>query len=118
MRGLLAALSVAAVIGLAYWAYRENIRTQQTLDEARALRDEIAALRAAIDVQHAEWAYLNRPDRLRALAEMNFDALGLVPMRPAQFGDVDQVAYPPAPGTIVPRIDGAIDLRAELGPER
>ena len=45
----------------------------------------------------AEWAYLNRPDRLRALVDANAEALGLVPLDPAQFGEAAMVAFPPEP---------------------
>ena len=41
------------------------------------LRAEIADEREALAVLNAEWAYLNRPDRLRDLADLNGDRLGL-----------------------------------------
>lgn len=94
MRGLLVALSAAVVAALAVWAYRENHLTQQAVSELTELRREIAGLREAIDVQRAEWAYLNRPARLRELVELNFERLQLVPMSPQRFGRVDQIAYP------------------------
>ena len=98
MRGLLYALSICAVIGLAFWAYGSGYDT-------RALEREVARLERDIGVRHqelsmlrAEWAYLNRPDRLHELAEMNFEVLGLVPLSAEHFAQTDQVAYPVTTG--------------------
>jgi hypothetical protein len=119
MRGLLYVMFAIGVIGLAYWAYNENYRTQSALAEVRALKRDIASLREALSVQRAEWAYLNRPERLRDLADLNFDDLGLMPMHPDQFGLIEQVAYPrpdPAPLGLAP-ISGTVSLNALLGAE-
>ena len=97
MRTFLFIVTTLGVIGLAFWAYRENYATQGALSETRELRREIRAAHERLSMLKAEWAYLNRPDRLRDLAEINFDRLGLLPLRPEQFGHVDQVAYPPDP---------------------
>lgn len=98
MRTLISGLAVLAVMGLAFWAYRENYRTQSAISELTHLQAEIASLREGISVLDAEWAYLNRPDRLRALVALNFDRLGLFPLTARQFGGVTQVAYPLAAG--------------------
>ncbi|MEM9394743.1 MAG: cell division protein FtsL [Pseudomonadota bacterium] len=95
MKTLVYTVAIGSVIGVAYWAYQENFRTQQAQDRVRDLQAQIADTREALSVQLAEWAYLNRPERLRELAEMNFDRLGLLPLTPSHFGEVDQVAYPP-----------------------
>ncbi|MDH3262481.1 MAG: cell division protein FtsL [Paracoccaceae bacterium] len=100
MRAFLSVLAALAVMGLAFWAYRENYATQAALDEVERLEREIGNAREALSVLRAEWAYLNRPDRLGDLAELNFDRLGLLPLRPEQFGSVDQVAFPPEPGLL------------------
>ena len=94
MRGLALILSVVSVIGLAFWAYHENYETQQVIREVRRLHADIGAAHTRLNVLEAEWAYLNRPDRLRDLSELNFDRLGLLPMMPSTFGRVDQIAFP------------------------
>ncbi len=94
MRSLLYLCTALAVIALAAWAYRENHLTQQAMNERRALEREISALSEALSVQRAEWAYLNRPDRLRELVDVNFDRLRLVPITASHFGEIGQIAYP------------------------
>lgn len=96
MRPVLYVLLFLALIALGFWAYRENYATQTALKEVEGLQRQIVGLREALSVQRAEWAYLNRPDRLRDLATANYDRLGLLPMEPSQFGAAAQVAYPAA----------------------
>ena len=97
MRAVLFILTAFAVMGLAIWAYGENQKTQTAQREVRALRAEIRSLTEALSVQRAEWAYLNRPQRLRALAELNFARLGLMPMEGAQYGQLGAIPFPPLP---------------------
>ena len=92
MRPLIAVVTLISIMALAFWAYRENYATQAALKEVETLQRQIVGLREALSVQRAEWAYLNRPDRLRDLATANFDRLGLLPMEPSQFGSAAQVA--------------------------
>ena len=97
MRAVLYIRTSLAVIGLAFWAYRENYATQQALSDVDKLHRSIQASHARLAVLKAEWAYQNRPERLRDLAEINFERLGLLPLLPEQFGAVDQVPYAPPP---------------------
>jgi hypothetical protein len=99
MRTLVLLLSAIAVIGLASWAYRENYATQLALRDAARLQAEVRELREAIGVHRAEWAYLNRPDRLSDLVMKNFADLPLLPMTPAQFAalaDLPLARTPPS----------------------
>ncbi|MEM7643238.1 MAG: cell division protein FtsL [Pseudomonadota bacterium] len=98
MRTLLYALSIAAVVGLAFWSYRESYETRATERAVADLQRKIGQRHQKLSMLRAEWAYLNRPDRLNALAEMNFETLGLMPLTPDHFADLGDVGFaPPAP---------------------
>jgi len=94
MRSVFFLAQAFVVIALAYWAYNENYATQDALRRVDSLQREIGRSRESFGVLKAEWAYLNRPDRLRDLADLNYDSLQLIPLMPEHFGDVQQVAFP------------------------
>jgi hypothetical protein len=114
MRPLLYLSTALGLMALAFWAYRENYATQGTLREITRLRTEIADLSEALAMQRAEWAYLNRPERLRDLVALNFDRLPLLPLEPGQFQAVDRVAMPPPPPAA--GLSDAVDVSGELLP--
>ncbi len=94
MRPMVYILCLLCLIALGSWAYRENYATQTALRDLRDIQQDIAQLHDALAVQRAEWAFLNRPDRLRNLATINFDTLGLLPMEASQFATATDIAYP------------------------
>ena len=94
MRSLLYILAAMAVMGLGFWSYQENYKTRDAISEVRGLHAQIGRAHERLGMLRAEWAYLNRPDRLSDLAELNFDRLGLLPLMPNAFGQVNQIIYP------------------------
>lgn len=112
MRPLLYLATAFSLMVLVFWAYRENYATQATLREISRLRGEIADLSDALSMQRAEWAYLNRPERLRDLVALNFDRLPLLPLDPAQFQPVARVSLPPPP-PLAELVD-PVDVSGEL----
>ncbi len=111
MRSFLYTLAAFAVIGLAYWAYNENYATQSVLRRVDELQREIGQSREQLGVLRAEWAYLNRPDRLRELTDLNYQALQLMPLTPDHFGTVEQVTFPKLD---VNDLNDPVDLLAEF----
>ena len=114
MRSVFYVLSGLLVMGLAYWAYHENYETQASLREVRDLHRQIGVAHQRLNVLNAEWAYLNRPDRLRDLAELNFQRLGLLPLMPDGFGRIDQVAYP---NGIVFDLSNSVTISSDAAPQ-
>ena len=119
MRAVLYVLTFLSVIALGFWAYRENYATQASLREVRGLQREISSLREALLVQKAEWAWLNRPQRLRELVDLNFERVPLMPMEPGQFGNAAQVVFPvpelPAIDLPDPGLEGIVSTSAGQG---
>jgi len=114
MRSFFYVLSALAIIGLAFWSYQENYKTRASLKTVSGLQSRIGTAREKLAVLRAEWAYLNRPDRLRELAEINYNSLGLLPLSPEQFGKIDQVAFPaPDLGPVTNPVSVAADLEAQ-----
>jgi len=114
MRSFFYVLSALAIIGLAFWSYQENYKTRASLKVVSGLQRDIGKAREKLAVLRAEWAYLNRPERLRELAEINYNSLGLMPLSPEQFGKIDQVAFPdPDYGVITNPVSVAADLEAQ-----
>lgn len=100
MRPLLLVFTSVALMALAFWAYRENYATQAVLREMEVLQADIAHLHESLAVQRAEWAYLNRPERLRDLVALNFERVPLLPLDPGQFQPVAEVALPLPPSPL------------------
>ena len=111
MKALLHILAALAMLALGFWAYQENYKTQEALREVRDLHARIGATHSRLNVLKAEWAYLNRPDRLRDLAAINFDRLGLIPLMPEAFNRVDAVSYPLPP--LMP-LSNTVSLSADV----
>ncbi len=113
MRTIIVLLTALCVIGSAFWAYHENYKTQEAYSQSDRLQRDIGDARARLAVLRAEWAYLNRPDRLRELAELNYERIGLLPLAPEHFGAVDEVGYPAAVDEIEFDLDGSVAVSSD-----
>ncbi len=94
MRAFIYVVAFMSLLALGAWAYSENYDMRAREADVADLQSQIGLLRDAISTQKAEWAYLNRPARLRELVNMNFDRLELMPMEPAQLNTAAAVAFP------------------------
>ncbi len=91
MRTLFYLFSSCLLILTAYWAYSVNYTTRAAERRVALIETQIVEEADKIEVLNAEWAYLNRPERLTRLAEANFEILRLVPVRADHFGDVADI---------------------------
>ena len=93
MRSFIYTVTFASLVGLAFWAYQENIKTKNDIAHTEKLQKEIGIAGARLSILNAEWAYLNRPDRLTELVDLNFGRLQLVPLRASNFLEVDEINF-------------------------
>ena len=81
------------VMALAFWAYTENYTTKNTLDNIAQLNEDIGLANSRLRVLRAEWAYLNRPERLLQLVNANFLDLKLLELTSDHFARLEQIPY-------------------------
>ena len=90
MKNLFLGCLVVTVMGLAFWAYTENYATKGSLDKIAQLNKDIGLAHSRLRVLNAEWAYLNRPERLLQLVNANFDDLRLLQLTADHFARLEQ----------------------------
>jgi hypothetical protein len=105
--------AIVFVAVCATWAYRVNYDAQEAQARVERIAAEIAREREAIVILEAEWAYLNRPDRLETLVADYQDELRLVPLVPEQFGEVAMVAYPKIEDQLQNALKAAVSAATE-----
>lgn len=79
--GVLAAMAIGAAVlsGVALFWTAQRVQTAET--KVRQLREASTSEQQAVHVLRAEWDYLNRPDRLEALAKQH---LSMTPPKPGE----------------------------------
>lgn len=83
-------VNMVLFIVLAVGVYLVKYSVQDVQRELAARRMQLATEKESLHLLKAEWAYLNRPDRLRHLADRHLD---LVPLDSRQ---INQVSVLPA----------------------
>ncbi len=86
-------LWIVMVGAMASGLFQLKYAVQAREDELAGLNRALIASEQAVHVLHAEWSYLNRPDRIAGLAARHLD---LSPMTPEQVGSTGMAAQPVA----------------------
>lgn len=117
MKSLFLLVGLVLMGSVAMWSYRVNYATRDVMRHVASLERQIADERQTMAVLRAEWAYLNRPDRLLALSEKHFDALRLMPLHPDHFSDATTVAYPIPQDQLLADLINAAVIEVQRGSE-
>jgi hypothetical protein len=105
MKTVLYLFSGMLVVLAASWTYKVNYQVQDAENRVAQLQRAIDRERSTIAVLDADWAYLNRPERLRALSVAYYAELRLMPVAAVHFADLQDVPLPaPASSAAVQQI--------------
>jgi hypothetical protein len=99
-------VAISALIASALYAYSIKYDTLYYAEQVRELKAKVQRERDSIAVLRAEWAFLNRPDRLQVAVEHHLD---LQPMNVQQLARLSDLPNRP------PREDGIAKKLEALG---
>ena len=85
LKFLLFTILTVSTFTLGLWAYKINYDSRAADQRVKELEKSILSANKQFKILNAEWAHLNRPDRLRKLAEYYFFELRLTPINPDDF---------------------------------
>ena len=85
LRFLLFGTLIGSTFALGLWAYKINYDSRAADQRVKELEKSILSANKHFKILSAEWAHLNRPDRIRKLAEYYFFELRLTPINPDDF---------------------------------
>lgn len=85
MKATSTVLWIGLIGAMSFGLFQLKYAVQDREDELARLNRDLIASEVSIHVLHAEWSYLNRPERLAALAEKH---LGLRSMEARQISTV------------------------------
>ena len=88
MRGRATLFWIALVAAVGFGLFHVKYKVQALEEDMARLNSGIVHEQEQLHVLRAEWAYLNRPERLE---DLNRRLLGLGPMAPAQIGTTDDL---------------------------
>jgi cell division protein FtsL len=94
MLRIINALVVCALIVAAAYVYKIKFESTRQAEQVAKLRSEIRKDRDTIAILRAEWARLDRPDRIEDLAKRH---LKLQPVRVTQFDHLNNLPERPKP---------------------
>ena len=97
MRGRVTLFWICLAVTVGFGLFHVKYKVQALEDDLRRLNAAITEEQEQLHVLAAEWAHLNRPDRLEALARRHTE---LAPTGAAQFGSVKAIPFPDPPDTL------------------
>jgi hypothetical protein len=102
-----AVLLVAMIVG-AIVTYGMKHQAEVAAEGVARLQADIASERDKIRTLNAEWAFLNQPSRLEALAKEHADYFRLTPFSPDQLAAIDEIPMRAAPAAAVTPTAGGV----------
>jgi cell division protein FtsL len=106
---LLHVIAIGALVASAVYVYSLKYQTIYASEQIVKTRHLIAKERDAINMLHAEYAFLTRPDRLQALADKQLD------MQPLALNQIVKAADLPEPAAKIDSIGRKLEALGFTG---